>query len=202
MLPGPDARPLWLIHTALIGYYPFFTACTPIFCLWAPLGKCDQHCSVGCLSPRPAASIAGRVPRTVFCLAFGHREVNGRQFLNFSALLLSRRMERWWMVFGAVSARLELISFIFSTVSSVHASASTSSDENAFTAWAIYILALPLRASSCCLGLLHDVLVGDLQLFYFLSDCLQGLRNLIYDWIQIIYYYPHFWHYFHLRFLH
>ena len=106
---------------------------------------------------------------------------------------------------GAVSARLQLILFIFSTVSSVHTSASARSDEytsgSLLASWAIYICLTPLRSSSL-LGCLHNMLVGHLQLFYFLSHSLQRLCNLIYDWIQIIYYYAHFWDYFDLRFLH
>ena len=82
-------------------------------------------------------------------------------------------------------------------------SASGRSHEDAarsLTTRARYICTLALRGS--LLGLLHDVLVGHLELLYFLPACLQGLRNLIYDLIQIIYYYAHFWHYFYFRFLH
>ena len=76
-----------------------------------------------------------------------------------------------------------------------HEDAARSLTTSAIHIWTLATLRCAL------LRLLHDVLVGHLELLYFLSYGLQGLRNLIYDLIQIIYYYAHFWYYFHLRFL-
>jgi len=73
------------------------------------------------------------------------------------------------------------------------------SSRSLLTASAIYFCsALP----GALLSLLHYMLVCSLQLFYFISQCLQRLCDLIYHLIQIIYYYAHFWHYFYFRFLH
>ena len=106
---------------------------------------------------------------------------------------------------GSSTARFLYFYFIIWVWSRVPEGASNSSDkDSAFVLLAsrsLYLASLTSLRGSLRLGLLHDVLVGHLKLLYFLSDGLQGLRNLIYDLIQIIYYYAHFWHYFHLRFL-
>lgn len=76
------------------------------------------------------------------------------------------------------------------------------SNKNSSSLLTARIAYICLALGLCLLGLLHDVLVRRLELFYFLSQGLQGLRDLIYDLIQIIYYYAHFWYYFYFRFLH